>query len=73
MASFEKDFKLLGKRVAEYRKKAGYTQLQLAMKLEITREHLSHIEVGIKHPSVELLFLIAKTLNINVKVLFDFE
>jgi len=73
MASFDKDFKLLGKRIAEYRKKAGLTQVQLAMKLEITREHLSHVEIGIKHPSVELLFLIAKTLNIKAKILFDFE
>ena len=73
MASFEKDFKLHGKRIADCRKKAGFNQLQLEIELEITREHLSHVEVGIKHPSVELLFLIAKTLNIKANALFDFE
>lgn len=70
MASFNEDYKRLGKNIAKYRKKSGYTQLQLSIKLEITREHLSHIEIGIKKPSLDLLFLIAKTLDITVKDLF---
>lgn len=65
MASFDENFKKLGKNIAKYRKETGLTQLQLAIKLGVTREHLSHIEVGIKHPSVELLFSIAKSLNIE--------
>jgi len=65
MASFDENFKKLGKNIAKYRKKTGLTQLQLAIKLGVTREHLSHIEVGIKRPSVELLFSIAKSLNIE--------
>lgn len=67
------NFKKLGGKIAEYRKISKLTQTQFALKLEITREHLSHIEIGIKHPSLELIFLIAKTLNIETKDLFDFE
>ena len=73
MANFGEKFKKLGKKIAEFRKKSGLTQLQFAIQLGITREHLSHIEIGIKHPSLELLFLIAQTLGINTKELFDFE
>lgn len=65
MASFDEGFKKLGKNIAKYRKAAKLTQVQFAIKLGITREHLSHVEVGIKHPSVELLFSIAKNLNIE--------
>lgn len=72
MASFDNDFKKLGKNIARYRKEAGFTQLQLAIKLEVTREHISHIEVGIKRPSVELLFSIAKNLNIKPHKLMEF-
>lgn len=73
MASVQEKFKELGKSVALYRKKAGLTQVQLAIKLGITREHLGHIEVGIKRPSLELLFAIASALNIKPKDLLDFE
>ena len=72
MTRFDGEFRLFGKKVAEYRKKAGLTQQQFAIKLGISREHLGHIEVGIKHPSFELIFLIAKTLNIQTRDLFDF-
>lgn len=72
MASFDNDFKKLGKNIAKCRKEAGLTQLQLAIKLEVTREHISHIEVGIKRPSVELLFSIAKNLNIKPHKLMEF-
>lgn len=63
----------LGKNIAFYRKQSGLTQVQLALKLEISREHLSHIEIGIKRPSLELLFSIAEILNIETKDLFDFS
>lgn len=72
MANFGEKFKKLGKKISEFRKKNGLTQMQFAIQLGITREHLSHIEIGIKRPSLELLFLIAQTLQIEIKELFDF-
>ncbi len=72
MASLNENFKKLGKNIAKYRKEAGLTQVRFAIKLEITREHLSHIEVGIKRPSVELLFSIAENLNIPPYKLMEF-
>lgn len=70
MASLNSKYVKLGKNIALYRKQSGFTQVQLAVKLGISREHLSHIEIGIKRPSLELLFLMADTLSIDIKNFF---
>ena len=52
--------------IAYYRKLRGYTQLQLADKVNISRTHMSNIEAPNVHTSVslEVLLAIAKELDI---------
>lgn len=65
-------FKKIGLKIAYYRKLKGYTQLQLAERLEISRTHMSNIEAPNKCTSIslDLLFNIADELDIDVKDLF---
>jgi len=65
--------KLLGKNIAKYRKIRGFSQNVLSEKVDVSREHLSKIEVGIACPSVHLMFKIAEILEVSEKDLFDFK
>lgn len=65
----------LGLTIAYYRKLRGLTQEDLAEKLNISRTHLSNIEAPNMTTSVslEILFDIAKVLEIPVHQLFMFK
>ena len=63
---------LLGRQLKILRKSKGLSQLNLSVKLGITREHLSKIERGAAYPSVKILFEIIDILNVSFKDLADF-
>ncbi len=65
----------LGLNISFYRKKKGYTQEELAEKIGISRSHLSAIEAPniVKAFSIELLFDIAKALDIEAYKLLIFR
>ena len=54
-----------GKKIKELRRKAGLTQEQFAEKLGITRDHLAHIEIGRKAPSLDLVVIMAGQLEVG--------
>jgi len=64
---------LLGARIKELRKKGQISQEQLAEKIGIDPKHLSRIEVGRGYPSLETLESIAKALNVEMQVFFEFQ
>lgn len=64
--------KLLGKRIKELRKNAGYTQEKLAELIDIETSSLSGIESGRHFPSLPTLEKIANILHVEMKSLFDF-
>lgn len=68
-----KYYKILGNNLAYYRKKKHLTQEGLAMKANVSRVHISHIEAeGVqKTPSLDILFRIATILNIEPYQLFQ--
>ena len=70
--SMKEQYKKLGLKVAYFRKLKGYSQLELAEKLDISRTHLSNIEAPNQKTSIsiELLFKIADTLEVDVKEFF---
>ena len=70
MAEINKTSKTLGQQIQKYRKRKGFSQEELAEKLDISRAHMGHIEQGRKKPSLDLLEGIAKALNINILNLF---
>lgn len=66
-------YKVLGQNVAYYRKKKHLTQEGLAIKANVSRVHISHIEAdGVeKVPSLDIVFRIASILNIEPYMLFQ--
>ena len=63
---------LLGARIKELRKRRGLTQDQLAERVDLAPRYISLIEVGRSSPSLETMENIARTFEVEVKVLFDF-
>lgn len=64
---------LLGRRIQYIRQRRGFTQEVFAEKLKITTSHLGSVEAGLKKPSVDLLFAIAKALEVKDMELFKYE
>lgn len=69
----EIDYKKLGLKIKEKRKKLGYTQESLSEKLNLSVSHLSHIENGSAKVSLNTLVNIANTLNLSLDELFSIE
>lgn len=60
------DYKLIGSRIQATRKKCGYTQENLAEKLDVTVGYVSQVERGITKISLDLLAAIATFLNCDI-------
>jgi putative transcriptional regulator len=60
-------------RIAEFRKKIGLSQAQLAKEIKITRPYLSDIERGIKSPTVDIAKRLCQVLEINFESLFCYH
>ena len=65
--------KLLGKRIKELRKNAGFTQEKLAEMVDLSREYITRVERGQKNISLKKLFVIVDALNVKCSDLIDFE
>lgn len=59
--------KMIGLR--EIRKKKGYSQLKVAMDLNITREALSYYENGKRNPDLDMLVTLSKYFNKSIDYL----
>jgi len=62
--------KIFGENVKYYRKKLGFSQEELAEKLDISSNHLSVIETGVKFVSYSLLERLISILNVMPAALF---
>ncbi len=70
--------KRIGKNISALREKAGYTQEQLAAKLQvrgcdITRSSVAKIEVGQRHLYPDEIRLIKEILNVRYDDILDFD
>jgi transcriptional regulator with XRE-family HTH domain len=65
--------KQLGQRVKYLRRLRGYTQEQLAERIDINPKYLSSIERGAENPTLDLLCRLAQGLHVNLYELFQFE
>ena len=74
MAAKEKTFYAqLGRRIAEARKAAGITQVELAQTLGIAQQTMAHYEGGVSRIGVETLQMVAKTLSVSIEELIGEE
>ena len=64
---------LLGQKIKQLRKSKKVSQLNLSIKLDITREHLSKLERGVAYPSVKILFSILDALNLDINNIFNIK
>ncbi len=64
---------LLGSRIKELRRNKALSQDQLSEEIGIDPKHLSRIELGKSFPYMETLEAIAKSLQVELKDLFDFS
>ncbi len=67
------EYRKLGLNIAYYRKEQHLSQIQLAEKIDISRTHMSRIENSDCAVSLDVIFRIAKALNIPVCKLFEFR
>lgn len=67
------EYRKLGLNIAYYRKARGLSQMQLADKVDISRTHMSRIENNDCAVSLDVIFSIAKELEIPVCELFIFR
>lgn len=63
------DYRLIGQKIKEKRKKFGMTQEQLAERCEISVSYIAHIERGTKSLSLETAVRISNVLGISLDYL----
>lgn len=66
-------YRQLGLNIAYYRKQRGLSQLQLAEMVDISRTHMSRIEIADCAVSLDVVFAICDALSITPAKLFDFR
>lgn len=66
-----KQLREFGRRLAEVRKSKGYTQQQLAAKLEISLVSVAYLETGKRWPRLATLHRIADCLGVRLKDFFE--
>ena len=73
MVDFSAQYRLIGARIAYFRKLKRYTQEELAFRASISTSYLSRIERGIysKGVPISTLMQISKALDIDIKLLFE--
>ena len=69
----QEKYRQLGLNIAYFRKKKGLSQLQLAELVDISRTHMSRIEIADCAVSLDVVFAICDALQITPAKLFDFR
>ncbi len=63
----------IGLNILHYRKEQGMTQMQLAEKCGVSRNHIQRIETAASSCTLDTLIDIAEALKIPLKKLFEFK
>jgi len=64
-------FKQLGARIAEFRKSAAITQVQLAETLGVSQQTVASWEVGRRGVPISTLPALTRALSVNIEALID--
>lgn len=69
---FHEQYRIIGRKIAYYRRLKGYTQIRLAAEMGVSSNYLSQIECGKrKKYSLHTLMLAADALKVPLKDLCD--
>ena len=58
-------------RVRELRERQGWSQAELAVQLDVSRQTINAIETGKYDPSLPLAFAIAALFKLRIETIFD--
>ena len=61
------------KGLREIRRQRGFSQLKVAMDLNISREALSYYETGKRSPDIRMLVLLSRYFNVSIDYLITGE
>lgn len=61
---------MVGRRIAKWRRSAGWSQARLAEKVNLSTETISRLETGVTMPSLTRLAVIARALDVDLADLF---
>lgn len=64
---------MLSERIRELREKSGYSQAQLAKKLDVTRSSVNAWEMGLSAPTTPYVVAMAKLFHISADYLLGIE
>lgn len=64
---------MLSERIKELREKAGYSQAQLAKKLDVTRSSVNAWEMGLSAPTTPYVVAMAKLFHVSADYLLGIE
>ena len=64
---------MLGARIKELRKEFGLSQVELAMRMEVTKQTISNWENGNIQPSVDMLVGLANVFNVTTDYLLGLD
>ena len=65
--------KVLKTRIAEYRRAANVTQIELADAVDVRRETIARLERGLYNPSLKLAYDIAQYFGVTIEEVFSFK
>lgn len=60
----------IGKQIKKWREARGYSQEELALMINTTKQTISRYETGARHANQDVLFDIAKALKVSINVFF---
>lgn len=63
--------RLVGSNVRRLRLKQGFTQERLAVRVSLSSDYVSRLELGKENPTVEVLYRISSALGVGITSLFD--
>lgn len=66
-------YRKLGLNISYYRHNCGFSQMQLAEKIDISRTHMSRIENGDCAVSLDVIFSLSRALDVPASRLFEFR
>lgn len=69
--TYEKNAYPIGDKIKFYRYQKGLSTNKLANMSGISQSYLRDIELGLKNPTVEVVYLICQALEISMKEFFD--
>ncbi|MDY4611759.1 MAG: helix-turn-helix transcriptional regulator [Sphaerochaetaceae bacterium] len=70
----EESSRILSRNIKTFREKAGYSQAQLAEKIDASTNHIYQLESGVRFPSASMLDKLVKALNVEVyELFFDYD